>query len=679
MLEVIILLIISFFFLLFPIFFLPVTSDTHEFNKLALLILITILLLFFSSIKIAKSKKLLFSLGSFGIPYLLLIFFVLGSTFLQSPNLAVSFITPLASSTIIAGFFLYLFLLNSTKTFSLLPKTDHLYILKKAWSPDYAEKNNTSRALHFIQMQWPTNILVFSADLLSLSVFLSLFQILPQNLLTPAGTTLSCAIFLAAISLYLGSKITLSFLSHKFNLHRPYLVIYSFSFLLISSATIILALKLISSQKPVILPWYYGWLIFIETLPNFKTLLFGIGPANFLTAFTLAKPAGINSTSFWNVFFITSSSFLLTLATETGLAAGLIFLSIILKTFKMIFSSFDKKINILQTKLPYLLPLFFLLIAQTLFPSGMSVFILTVIFLSFAAEEKPSFAINLEKISYSFFLLPVFSLIFIAPIFYFGGRFYLAEVSYKKSLDALAKNNGREVYNLQLSAIRLNPYLDRYHRAFSQTNLGIANSLAAKKELSDNDKQTIPRLIQQGIDEGRTAVSLYRTNILNWDNLANIYASLINFAEGAKDWAKKSYEQKIVLDPVSPLSYFAYGRFYLNLKEYQEAEKLFNKALELKPDFANARYYLSFALREQKNYQEAYRQLSSTLTLLPQGSDDANKVEKELAELSKLLSEKEAATPSSQFTPSQLQNLDTNLPSPYVFENLPTPLPTISL
>ncbi|MCJ7740962.1 tetratricopeptide repeat protein, partial [Candidatus Microgenomates bacterium] len=277
----------------------------------------------------------------------------------------------------------------------------------------------------------------------------------------------------------------------------------------------------------------------------------------------------------------------------------------------------------------YNLLLFFLLLFQLVFPSTMPVFILTIIFLALAGGKE----IKEVKPGNSVYIFAFPLTIFILIALFFTGNWTLAEINYRLSISALSANKGTDAYNLQKNAIYYNPRLDRYHVALSQTSLALANALSAKKELTADDRQNIPKLIQQSIEEARLAVELNKTSIINWDNLAKIYSSLVNFAAGSDKWAIDADEQKIKLDPQNPNHRIALGNLLFNLKRYDEAQVQYSEAVSLKSDLPIARYQLAQTFKEQKKYAQSRQELQETLSLLEVNSPDAQKVQKELEEL----------------------------------------------
>lgn len=676
---------IALFFFLFPVFFLQNTADFYDYNKMALLVAATFILFFLFCAKIVKSRHLALVSSSFGSTLFLLALAVSASTLLQSPNLVVALTTPLSVTAIVTGFLFYFILVNNLSE----KVKNQLFI-----------------------------IIIFSAVLVCLYSILLFANVLPKDSYTPAGNFFTTALFLGVILVYLLTKLVITAASYKsqpttHNQIDPSTLIFSALSLLIVTATLILLVfHLFTDQRPVLLGMNFGWIIFAEAAKNVRTLFLGVGPANFITAFTLGKPVFFNNSPYWNIIFTSSSTFLLNLATEAGIVAAGLFIIIFVKSVKILIKSiqdqpFDPPAGGLQGKqsaispstplrvnnqqfnnlaieqstiLPYQVSLVFALFLQIIFPGSMVLFILTLVLLAFSSQTKHSLTIDLSSLHQPPYYLLIIPLLISVCVFYFGGRWYLAETYFKQSLDAAINNQAAPAYNLQLQAINTNPSIDRYYLAFSRLNLALANGLSAKEKPTDQDKQDIPRLVQQSIDYGRNAVVLNRTNVTNWDNLAQNYSALINFATDSESWAVSAYQQKIQLDPVNPQNHLGFGRLYLSLKKYPEAENQFRQSIILKPDLAASYYNLAIVLREQKKYQEAYTSLQNTSALIAAGSKDAETVDKDIRELFKL-DPQLAASVSAQTIPStnQPENLEQSEATPPSFRNLTSPKPTISI
>ena len=634
------------FVILFPIFSLPITPESYEVNKMMLFIVTTLILLLLLSLKVIKEKKIVIIHSAFTIPFFFLALLTLISTLFQSSNTILALTTPLSTSTIITGFVFYMLLTNT-------------FLIKAGDASGGYERQDPQIKI--------LNLLLIPAVIISFYVLAIYLGVVPATRFTPAGTLLSTAMYIAVIVNYLAfGLIKKQYLKEDFLLHLLTLI-------LTASAMLILSFHLMTDQKPIILPFVYGWQIFVEILKNFRSFLLGIGPSSFVSIFTLARPVEINMTSYWNVIFTSSSSFLLTLSTEVGVLAGALYLWIFIKVVKSCRTRIFEDPQIIITLLAALL-------LQLLLPSNMIIFILTILLMALSSDKRKIMQINLArfKIFNYLILLPVAAVIL--TISYFAGRFYLAEVLFKNSLDAIINKSGTEAYNNQRDAISLNPYLDRYHLAFSQTNMALANALAGKNPLTDMDKQNIPRLIQQSTDYARSATTLNRTNAINWENLGGIYESIINFAEGADSWAIQSYRQKIILDPLNPQSHFKMGKLLYTLKKTSDAEIYLRQAIGLKQDYAAAHYLLGIINSSEKKYEDAYRQLQTALAYLVPSSDDAKRVEKELSDLAKLIPVESTSSPQLKpeltSEPQTLENIES---SPAAFPTLNQPIPTISL
>lgn len=609
------------FVFLFPLFFLPVVSDSYEFAKMVLLLVFCLILLPALTFRIIKEKRLNWFPTGFGMVLVLLFLLSLISALFQAPNFITALTSPLGIATF-AALCLYYFL------------AVHL-------------EGNAGEKL--------SDILILSAGLVSVYSLLTLFKILPSSTNTPAGSLLYTAIYLGIISFLTLLRIFLSLKNGSVRRKIPGLIL----FLIINLAGFISIVYLISTnQKIILLPPYFGYLIVLEVFKGIRTLFLGVSPGNFLSAFTLAKPPAINSSPVWNIYFTSSSSYLYTLITEMGALTIVLYLFLLFQTMR----NWAGKIARAETA-----TLLVCLITMAFLPINTTILFLTVTLMAISGNRKREIRLDLNKTGNLIYLLSVPAIIFSVILFYLTGQLFLGEYYLKKSLEAASANNGNLVYQLQIKAINSNPYNDRYHLAFSQTNLALANAIAAKKEFTSDDKQNIPRLVQQSIDQAKIATVLNKTSIFNWENLANTYASLVTFASQSDKWAIQSYEQRILLDPVNPGGYLSLGGFYLSQKNLEEAGKAFRKAIFLKPDFANAHYNLGLVLSEKTLYEEAFKEMQTALAYLPPGSVDAKKVAAEMAVLQEKISGKIVKTEKKEPSPTTPLNI------------LPTLKPTINL
>jgi tetratricopeptide (TPR) repeat protein len=285
---------------------------------------------------------------------------------------------------------------------------------------------------------------------------------------------------------------------------------------------------------------------------------------------------------------------------------------------------------------------------------------------------------------------------------------------FAQSIQNLANNTPvREIYDAQRQAISLNPRRDAYRRAYANTNISVAQLVAAEKgeTLTDTERQDVITLIQQSIREVRVITEvLYPTNALNWQMRGRIYQSLLGVARGADSWALHAFQQAIILAPQDPQLRVDLGGLFLRLAieapipegeqgdpptqdipqapdtratNLLRAEAAFQDAIRLKPDFANGHFNLAALYREAGRYDLAIRELETTLTLVPTDSPDYQQATQLLEQVRQQQSA-QGGTPENtdttqpEVTPTpEPEATPTVSPTPTVA--LPTPTPTVAL
>jgi len=496
-----------------------------------------------------------------------------------------------------------------------------------------------------------------------------IFDFLKNPGFSPLGNSLDAIFFLGFAAVLAASSIF-----SKTNKSQTERILSFGSFTLSLSAIGFLIFSLVKTKDAFILPPFnLSWYGAVETLKQPLTALFGVGVDNYASMFTRVKDTAYNASNMWQISaFNASRSTFLHIPTELGMfgavAFGLLILQIIRHGFAIQKQHGNKYV---------FLPILFFLIITLLFPPSLTVFFLLFLILSGVGthekhEETAAFTLDTGKILPLYGSFIIISLLFIGALGYLGGRSYAAEVYFKRSLDGFAKNNAKYVYENMRMAVITNPFIERFRSNFSQTNLLLANNIAAKaadpanasadkqtdstntNTLSDQDRQTISQALQAAIEEAKAAVTLNPQKAVNWENLANIYRNIMNVAQGADSWTISAYQRAIILDPQNPSHRVNLGGIMLSFKNYDEAAKLFEQAIAIKPDWPNAYYNLGWAAYQKKDYQKAAQAMQSTVSLLDPKKDEADykKAMADLEEFKKMLPEEEATEAAT--TPSKL-------------------------
>lgn len=231
---------------------------------------------------------------------------------------------------------------------------------------------------------------------------------------------------------------------------------------------------------------------------------------------------------------------------------------------------------------------------------------------------------------------------------YFLTRYYLGEYYMRQALNYATQNNGGATYANVGRAISFNPRKDSYHTFLARTSVALANSIENKKNLSDQDKQTIQRLILQAVQSSRLATEVLNPlNSDNWETRAFVYGSLRNATKDAYGLELQSYNTAIRLDPTNPALRVMAGGAYYAKEEYLAAGNLFAQAVNLKNNYANARYNLAYSLLKLKSYERAKQEFVAVQKLINQDSEDYKKIATEIENLDKLIAEVKAKNPQN--------------------------------
>lgn len=353
------------------------------------------------------------------------------------------------------------------------------------------------------------------------------------------------------------------------------------------------------------LPFWANWQMILESYKNWQNLLVGVGAQNFLSAFTLGRPAAINMMPIWDTRFLGGSSLLFHIATVYGLI-GVAALGWFLTSLHPV-------------------AIFSFLFLPPSFPA------LIVVGAFLIISKQHTHTIVAKNALARLAAVVVMVLLGIAG--YGLYRAIYAQRLFAQSLAAIQKRDGSGAYTLQISAIAKNPYITRYHTAYSQTNLAIAQTISN----SASDSATATQLVQQAIREAKIAVNLAPENILAWENLALVYQTLTGVAQGAGQWATASYQKAVSLDPTNPVLRVRLGGTYAGEQKFDEAVQSYTAAITLKPDYANAYYNLAFVYRQQKKYAMAITALQETMKYMTPNIDERNRVQQELDALRDLV------------------------------------------
>jgi len=615
-----------------PLFFLPLTTEFYVFNKITLLYFFIFSLLIIWAIRIFFEQKFKLVRVGLNLPVLSLMIVYLVSTFVQAPNKIASLNGE--TGLIICLGLLYFVIVNHFKgrkpvtitMISLLVSSvvlawltifSYLEVFAK-FGPDWLQNKTWT----------PTGSPLITASLM--------LTLLPGTLywaFKSKGATEKILLFLAS---------SLQFLS-----------------LILLTALFVDKTLVLSYLMP-----HFGWQIAVEGLKNFRTALLGVGPGNFLSAFNRFRPIALNNTSIWAVKFTANSNQYLNLLSTVGILGLLSYCWLVWKSLKR--ENF--KGSLIGKVLYICLATSF--IVQLVFNANLLILFLIFLMLGLLQANKMPAETDMgyeHKAESQGIVWGVAGGITVLAllVFYCQSRVWLADYYFRQSLLAAQANRGADTYNLQIKAIKLNPYNENYRISYANTNFALANSLAGQADLTDQERANINQLISQAIREAKAATALNPQISGHWVNLASIYRNIINVAEEAEQWAASAYLEAVRTDSTNPLLRVDFGSLFFALQNYDQAIMQFTQSVNLKPDYANGYYNLAAAYQGKEDWVNAFISMQSVIGLIPIDSPDYQKASEELEALrSQLPEEVQVATAAAEIKEEEKLTPPEELPSP---------------
>ena len=185
------------------------------------------------------------------------------------------------------------------------------------------------------------------------------------------------------------------------------------------------------------------------------------------------------------------------------------------------------------------------------------------------------------------------------------GKFYYADTFYKKGI--VNQDFEQAIENYQ-KAVDLNPYRFTYRVVLAKAHLQKATS-EAKKERSEQNDEVIKQEVSQAIDEAKKAVELSPKSVVTKETLAMIYRDIVGVAKGADEWALRSFEEALALEPLNPVLATETGKACAVLEDNEKAIEYFQRAIFFKKDYLDAYLHLALIYEKQEKNNLAIKEL----------------------------------------------------------------------
>ncbi len=394
---------------------------------------------------------------------------------------------------------------------------------------------------------------------------------------------------------------------------------------------------------------------------------FGSGPGTFIFDYSKFHATEVNNTAFWNTRFDRGATRFMTLLATTGLLGALSWLLVAVFLFV---SAARKLLRTDEDNWHVLIGIFaawvVMLVAKFTYSSTITLEFLTwlLVALLVVAHRKDFMSVRFDQspraamgVSFVFILSLVLAL---SGVFVETQR-YIAEIKYADAI-RIDRAGGKidDIIDDLSKASQYNLDNDVYRRNLALALLTKANAEYAtdakvdrnkdekdedyKKRVDDARREKIAKVSQltaDAVNVAKSATDINDKNVANWSVLASVYESLMGVTDGADDWAVKSFQTTVDLEPANPQSHTELGKVYMYQSDVarqgtqskddkmksdaqEKTDKLLgqavdelNKAVELKPDYAPARYNLALALDRQGKLKDAIAKMEDTVRLNP--------------------------------------------------------------
>lgn len=374
-----------------------------------------------------------------------------------------------------------------------------------------------------------------------------------------------------------------------------------------------------------------------------KAKLFGSGPGTFGLDWSLYKDAAINRSPFWGLRFNQGFSWPATLLATTGILgvfAFLVFSGICFFLFlKSILIEAESEVT-LGTAL--FLGFSFLLLAGFLYPFNLSFFLLFfldvgLLSVVLAKEEGGgfwSFESRLAKFEspWAVFLSSLLAVFFlslgVAALYFEIGNVRTAFIQ-QAGIKALGQGEVDAAIEKFEQAARLQENNFRIFHLLAQARIEKVKALIRRASSGEKVQEEFRTTVTSGIQNIQRAVELFPLEPILWRTQGALYELIIPFIPGSEKLAVDSYQKSAEYDPLNPAIWVDLGRAYIVLadrmqlnanqvtgperQQVQEskkivlglAEKVLQKAVEVKIDFAPAHFLLAQTQIRFGNIQSA--------------------------------------------------------------------------
>lgn len=362
--------------------------------------------------------------------------------------------------------------------------------------------------------------------------------------------------------------------------------------------------------------------------------IFGSGVETFAYTYYNFRPVQHNFVSEWDFLYNKAHNEYLNYLATTGLVGFLSYMAVIMGfivygIWSMVNRQKDKPSTINHLLLTSLLAGYTSYLIQNIF--GFSVVIIALLFYLFPAfaflaidELKPvsiskSFLLGIPFAISRIILKREFNRILFASLVLALGvyliftiyRFWLADTYFKNGTAYSDSGNPGQAYNLLIKAVNINSGEPLY-----RSELGYAAASAALA-LSQEDTSRSAQLVSQAEEQTEIAIKTSPKNLSLLRTAVRTYFELSFLDPKYEKLTLDAVDKSTLLAPTDPKILYNKSLILDQLQKTDEAIKVLQKTVELKPNYAEAHFSLGEYYQKQDKMQEAIKEFETVLKLTP--------------------------------------------------------------